>query len=55
MTFNWFLETGKLRVPRGSKYDKRGHRGPPDYDEAGMSLDGSTYTVGGKEYFMPYV
>ena len=33
MTFNWFLETGKLRVPRGSKYDKRGHRGPPDYDD----------------------
>ena len=31
MTFNWFLDTGKLRVPRGSKYDKRGHRGPPDY------------------------
>ena len=24
MTFNWFLETGKLRVARGSKYDKRG-------------------------------
>ena len=21
MTFNWFLETGKLRVARGSKYD----------------------------------
>ena len=20
MTFNWFLETGKLRVPRGSRY-----------------------------------
>ena len=33
MTFNWFLETGKLRVPRGSRYDKRGHSGPPDYDE----------------------
>ena len=25
MTFNWFLEMGKLRVPRGAKYDKRGH------------------------------
>ena len=24
MTFNWFLERGKLRVPRGSRYDKRG-------------------------------
>ena len=34
MTFNWFLDTGKLRVPRGSgRYDKRGHSGPPDYDE----------------------
>ena len=33
MTFNWFLEMGKLRVPRGAKYDKRGHRGPPDYDK----------------------
>ena len=33
MTFNWFLEMGKLRVPRGAKYDKRGHRGPPDYDD----------------------
>ena len=39
MTFNWFLETGKLRVARGSRYDKRGHRGPPDYDEAGMWTD----------------
>ena len=38
MTFNWFLETGKLRVPRGYKYDKRGHRGPPDYDESGCNL-----------------
>ena len=27
MTFNWFLDTGKLRVPRRSKYDKRGHSG----------------------------
>ena len=25
MTFNWFLETGKLRVPRGSRsYRRRG-------------------------------
>ena len=39
MTFNWFLETGKLRVPRGSgRYDKRGHSGPPDYDEGYRSM-----------------
>ena len=23
MTFNWFLDTGKLRVPRGSKIDSK--------------------------------